>query len=747
MAMATSRIALRLARVALVCTLSGFVVAVPAAAAAPPTAHPAERSAPRVLDRGHIQARVAARQAKGVSHKHVSLDLPVPTGPGQRTGTGSVRTARTGARIVVSEPKAVTVFDGIANNQDDLGLEPPDPWIAVSGSYVVQSTNGLVRVYDRRGGALLSVPTWSLFGLAPSEIDSDPRILWDAPHARWVGVVLSFTIDGTNTLVSSYLNVAVSDTADPTAAWHVFSYFYTADPADPTFGDQPTLPDYPGLASSSDKVVLTANEYASDLNTYLGASFLVVRWSDILAGATPAPVRWPFADPDLWTIRPAIVQGSSSDVHLVASDTGTLDTLWARLSGSTPAMPSWTDLTAGAVVDGLCPVNQPRQPSSPSTIANALDQRFTDAVWRSNVLVAVSNCTSAGDDYVRVTRLNTATTPPTLAADETIGPGGGTDAYMGGIGFSGDGTLIVAYTQSSSADNPSTFVTALASGTWTPSVLVAGGASNYKLGGGRWGDYVGVAPDPSGTAAVWEADEIPDESGDWTTSVARIAYDLVAPTATGPTQALVSGSTLGGYTIPVRIAWAASDAGSGVAQSQLQLDEFGIGFFPDGSTSGVAVTRNHYWRPSTVSADYSYRYGVQPVDAYGNVGGLVPGLDLTAMVFQQTASQVTYAGSWHSSSSTGFSGGTARYSTSAGASASFKTSGRSFAFVTTRASSRGKAKVYVDGSLKTTLMLTSSSTRYRNLAYVTTFPSSGTHTIKVVVKSGRVDVDAFVALR
>ncbi len=53
----------------------------------------------------------------------------------------------------------------------------------------------------------------------------------------------------------------------------------------------------------------------------------------------------------------------------------------------------------------------------------------------------------------------------------------------------------------------------------------------------------------------------------------------------------------------------------------------------------------------------------------------------------------------------------------------------------------------MDGVLKTTLTLTSSTIKARNIAYTITFGSSGTHTIRVVVARGRVDVEAFVVLR
>jgi len=77
--------------------------------------------------------------------------------------------------------------------------------------------------------------------------------------------------------------------------------------------------------------------------------------------------------------------------------------------------------------------------------------------------------------------------------------------------------------------------------------------------------------------------------------------------------------------------------------------------------------------------------------------------------------------------------------------------GRVFSFITTKAPSRGKAKVYVDGKYVATIDLKAASTTYRVQAWTKTFSSSKAHTIKIVLlgTSGRprVDADAFAVLK
>ena len=93
-----------------------------------------------------------------------------------------------------------------------------------------------------------------------------------------------------------------------------------------------------------------------------------------------------------------------------------------------------------------------------------------------------------------------------------------------------------------------------------------------------------------------------------------------------------------------------------------------------------------------------------------------------------------------------------RFASLAGRYATFTTTtARSIGFVTTKASSRGSFRVYVDGVYKATISTYSTTTQVRRIVYQFNWATPGTHKIRIYVlgTSGhpRVDVDAFVVLR
>jgi hypothetical protein len=261
---------------------------------------------------------------------------------------------------------------------------------------------------------------------------------------------------------------------------------------------------------------------------------------------------------------------------------------------------------------------------------------------------------------------------------------------------------------------------------------------------GRWGDFVGVAADPSGSGAVWVEHELVAAGGGWRTSVARIVSDATAPGLPGTlAQTQVISTTLGS-TVPVKIAWgAAADSGSGVSAYLVERSDDGGGFF------GVLTTATAITQALLVGHRFQYR--VTAVDAVGNAGGPRYGASFRPTLYQSTSSTTT-SGTWGTSSSSSYSGGSTRFATASGARITFTaTSARSIAIVTTRASSRGSFKVYVDDVYKATISTFSISTRIRQLVYQFHWASPGTHKVKIVVSGTahhpRVDVDAFVVLR
>ena len=173
-------------------------------------------------------------------------------------------------------------------------------------------------------------------------------------------------------------------------------------------------------------------------------------------------------------------------------------------------------------------------------------------------------------------------------------------------------------------------------------------------------------------------------------------------------------------------------------------------------SAGAASTTNATGIASPVvnagaSSGHTYRFEVRATDAVGNVGIWLAGPTIKPTLYQQSYSGITYHGTWTTASSTNYDGGSVKYATAAGAYATYTFTGKGVAFVTTRASSRGTVKVYVDGVLVTTLSCNAASTTYRWVGFARTWASSGTHTLKLVVVGTaghpRIDLDAIEVLR
>jgi outer membrane translocation and assembly module TamA len=142
---------------------------------------------------------------------------------------------------------------------------------------------------------------------------------------------------------------------------------------------------------------------------------------------------------------------------------------------------------------------------------------------------------------------------------------------------------------------------------------------------------------------------------------------------------------------------------------------------------------------------------VRGIDRANNIGAWAYSRTLSPRVVQQSSSAVRFSGTWGRSSDSRFSGGSARYTSTSGKAVSYTFTGRSVALVALRAPSRGKARVYVNGTYQATVDLYRSSSLFRAVAWQKTWSTTATRTIRVVVLGTggrpRVEADAFVVVK
>ncbi len=250
-----------------------------------------------------------------------------------------------------------------------------------------------------------------------------------------------------------------------------------------------------------------------------------------------------------------------------------------------------------------------------------------------------------------------------------------------------------------------------------------------------------------------------DGAGNWSDAVSdTIVLDTVLPTVAAPTHALISNSTLGTSTVPIKVSWSGSDATSGVAKYQAQQRRYVSGAWQVWSSMTSGTTAKSLTRQL---APGRYQFQVRAQDRAGNWSGWKPGVAFTVAAYDQSstvsAGKVSYGGTWSGQSHSSHYGGSVRHSSTKGATASFSfTTGKQVAWVAPKGANRGYAHVYLDGSKVATVNLYYSSTLYRRAVFVRGgLNPSVTHTLKVYVSgtkpsssSGtRVDVDAFVVIR
>lgn len=191
-----------------------------------------------------------------------------------------------------STGELVADFDGVdaIQNKATAGfdLEPPDEGLGAGNGYVANFVNVTGAIYNMHGG-LVQGPFYlnTFFGEPPEANTSDPRVYYDADSGRWYATMLAFGLNSDFTRITeSHIDVAASDSGDPTGAWHV----YRIDASSPTHRGCPCLGDYPILGVDGINIYISTQEFTSDEQSYNGAQLYILPISELAAGAASVHV-------------------------------------------------------------------------------------------------------------------------------------------------------------------------------------------------------------------------------------------------------------------------------------------------------------------------------------------------------------------------------------------------------------------------------------------------------------------------
>jgi hypothetical protein len=296
-------------------------------------------------------------------------------------------------------------------------------------------------------------------------------------------------------------------------------------------------------------------------------------------------------------------------------------------------------------------------------------------------------------------------------------------------------------------------VTGLAAGDFT----IMGSAPKCKVGTpvGSGTDYViPVTGCKTGTVAIYiNAGVVVDGSLNVGPAgpirAPTVTIDGSLPKATTPRPGLRTGLALEGAStsqrLLARVSWSGSDSGSGVASYEVGRS------YDGGAYTTIATGVTATFLDTTLNPGHAYKFRVRARDKAGNVGAWVSTYTWRPALIQNSNSALKYTGSWAGSSNAAASGGSIRSSSTAGASVSYKFTGRAVAVVVTRSELGGQVKVYVDGAYVTTVDTHADSTAYRQIVFSRGWSSYKTHTVKLVVVGTaghpKVALDAFEVIR
>jgi hypothetical protein len=235
-------------------------------------------------------------------------------------GVGNGVSANSGKKAK-SNPQLNLSFEGLNHYQqrysrggNQFSIEPPDQGLCVGNGYVVEATNDVINIYNTAGTSVLpdntatnivggfprnvnhAVDLNSFYGYPPAinrstGVDgpelTDPSCLYDAATGRFFVVVLTLDRNPNNSLNHvNHLDLAVSQTSNPTGSWNIYKLYVTNDGSNPSPSNAcPCLGDYPHIGADANGLYLTTNAYPWAGNGFDGAQIYALSKSQLAAGS------------------------------------------------------------------------------------------------------------------------------------------------------------------------------------------------------------------------------------------------------------------------------------------------------------------------------------------------------------------------------------------------------------------------------------------------------------------------------
>ncbi len=449
-------------------------------------------------------------------------------------------------------------FDTNAANTGGSVFTPADPIGAAGPNHVVNVVKASIEWYTKGGVQQSSQSLQTFFApLSPVNFTFDPKVIYDQYAGRFLVVTLERQDTAAGDPVnSSRILVAVSDDSDPNGTWH---YHAIDSKISIRLGDvlEDRWANNSGFAVDEEAVYITANMFGflSGSGTYAGTRLWIMDKGEVggfyAGGAAAFTVHDPVAENTVGTAlpnttQPAHVFGAPAafGTFLVLSmTTNQTDEFLSIMRVDDPlGTPTFSNqfVNVGNIDDNATLPDAPQLGTD--TLVEVNDRRALNAVWRNDSLwISTTIVPNSGPDAGQTTahwfEVDTTSLSELTLADQ--GDVGGEDIAEGTFTFfpsvmvDAAGNMAIGFAASGPSIYPGAYYTSrLASdpaGTVQPSSTLAAGLDYYvRTSGGsrnRWGDYSGLALDPTDEATFWVYNQyamqrgtmIGGEDGRWAT--------------------------------------------------------------------------------------------------------------------------------------------------------------------------------------------------------------------------------------
>lgn len=458
-------------------------------------------------------------------------NLPVPSGP---EGSNYFEDPSAGESVSSVPPITIASFNGISQTN----AIPPDPHVAVGPNHIIQVVNSSFRISDKAGNTLRTISADSWYSSTVSGVFSfDPKVFYDHFADRWVMVWLD---QNDSPQRSNYL-VSVSDDSDPLGTW----YNWALNAAVNGSTSSGNWADYQGVGFDSQAFYFTSNQWTFP-GSYQYVKIRIMAKSQFYAN-TAGAIAWT----DFWDIRdeiatgmigirPSTVYTAPNEYYLIGNSPFTTSTYMVIYRIANP-------LTSPALTVTNIPVTSSQLPPNAGQLGSgtAIDGGGYNAglraepVYRdSSLWVAHSVRSGSGNQYSSVRYLRFNTTNNSVSEDVAFGANGFWHIYPN-LAVDKDNNIAITYTRSGTTEY------AGAAFTWRldsdppglrPTEVVRPGVAPYVQvanGRNRWGDYLGIAVDPSDQNNFWMLSEYVPSANQWGTWVHGMRLTPYAGTRAG----------------------------------------------------------------------------------------------------------------------------------------------------------------------------------------------------------------------